>query len=156
MNFSTRLPELFLLLAAVPGQAPPPPPGGAGGAPPGGPAAPAPPASFFDELLGGRFSMMWLLLAMFLVLYFLMIRPESRRQKARNAMLKAMKKGDWVVTSAGLIGRVHRVDEKEVLLQVDKESNVKIRFLKSSITDVIPDGKGLEEGAREPTKEVMK
>ncbi|MBI4586633.1 MAG: preprotein translocase subunit YajC [Planctomycetes bacterium] len=162
MNIATRLPELVLGLAAVLGQAPPPPPGGAGGAPPGGPAPALPPpakpaGSFIEELFGGRYSMMWLLLAMFLVFYFLVIRPESRRQKARNTMLKAMKKGDWVITSAGLIGRVHRLDEKEVLLQVDKESNVKIRFLKSSITEVLPNGgKGQEEGAKEPSKEAMK
>ena len=84
-------------------------------------------------------SFLFLLGAMFLVFYFLMIRPERRRQKVRDAMLGRVKKGDTVVTTAGIIGRVHRVEEKEVVLQVDRDSNTRLRFLKSSINEVVTD-----------------
>ena len=87
---------------------------------------------FFDSV----YSFPAMLLLMFLVIYFLMIRPESKRQKARDAMLKALKKGDWVITTAGIVGRIQRLEEKEVILQVDKDSNVKMRLLRSAISEV--------------------
>ncbi len=114
---------------------------------PGGPPAPAPapvpgpgqgpqqPGSPFGSILIP-------LVLIFVVLYFLIIMPERRTQKSRQAMIRNVRKGDQVVTVAGIIGKVTRVDEREVVLQVDKDSDVKMKFLKSAIQDVIPEGIG--------------
>jgi len=75
--------------------------------------------------------------ALFFVFYFFIIRPQSKRQKEIRDKVENMKKGDKVVTSGGLIGQLNSVSDDSVLLEVD--SGVKIRFLKSSITDVNPD-----------------
>ena len=58
-----------------------------------------------------------------------------------------MKKGDQVITTSGIIGRVHRAEEKEVVIQVDKDSNVKVRFLKSAVSEVLTSGKNSGKGA---------
>jgi preprotein translocase subunit YajC len=75
--------------------------------------------------------------ALFFVFYFFIIRPQSKRQKEIQKKVEAMRKGDKVVTSGGLIGQVNSIDDETVLLEVD--SGVKIRFQKSAITDVNPD-----------------
>lgn len=75
--------------------------------------------------------------ALFFVFYFFIIRPQSKRQKEIRDKVENMKKGDKVVTSGGLIGQLNSISDDSVLLEVD--SGVKIRFLKSSITDVNPD-----------------
>lgn len=118
--------------------------GAAGAGAEGGPPPPDP---------GGFFNPTFLLVlgAMFLVFYFLMIRPEGRRQRAREAMLKAVKKGDTVVTTAGILGKVHRVEDKEVVLQVDKDSNTRIRFLKSAINEVLTGDRRVEAEKKETT-----
>lgn len=75
--------------------------------------------------------------ALFFVFYFFIIRPQSKKQKEIRQKVEAMKKGDKVVTSGGLIGQVNTIDDDTVLLEVD--SGVKIRFQKGAITDVNPD-----------------
>ena len=75
--------------------------------------------------------------ALFFVFYFFIIRPQSKRQKEIQKKVEAMRKGDKVVTSGGLMGQVNSIDDETVLLEVD--SGVKIRFQKSAITDVNPD-----------------
>lgn len=75
--------------------------------------------------------------ALFFVFYFFIIRPQSKRQKEIRTKVEAMRKGDKVVTSGGLMGQVNSIDDETVLLEVD--SGVKIRFQKSAITDVNPD-----------------
>ena len=74
--------------------------------------------------------------AIFLVFYFFIIRPQSKRQKEIQNKVENMKKGDKGVTSSGIIGILNTIDEDSVLIEVG--SNVKIRFLKSAITDVNP------------------
>jgi preprotein translocase subunit YajC len=75
--------------------------------------------------------------ALFFVFYFFIIRPQSKRQKEIRTKVEAMRKGDKVVTSGGLMGQVNSIDDETVLLEVD--SGVKIRFQKSAITDVNPE-----------------
>lgn len=75
--------------------------------------------------------------ALFFVFYFFIIRPQSKRQKEIRQKVEAMKKGDKIVTSGGLIGQLNSIDDDTVLLEVD--SGVKIRFQKGSITDVNPE-----------------
>jgi preprotein translocase subunit YajC len=77
--------------------------------------------------------------AIFLVFYFFIIRPQSKRQKEIKQMVEEMKKGDKIVTSSGIIGILDKIEENEVLVDVD--SGTKIRMLKSAITDVNPNKK---------------
>ncbi|MEX0770449.1 MAG: preprotein translocase subunit YajC [Balneolaceae bacterium] len=86
---------------------------------------------------GGAIMNLLFLGALFFVFYFFIIRPQNKKQKEIREKVEAMKKGDKAVTSGGLIGQVNTIDEDTVLLEVD--SGVKIRFQKSSITDVNPD-----------------
>jgi preprotein translocase subunit YajC len=84
----------------------------------------------------------WLMTALPLVmlafLYFVMIRPQSRRTKEHRAMVSAIAKGDEVVTSGGLAGRVNNVGESYITLEVS--DNVSVKVLKSSVTTVLPKG----------------
>jgi preprotein translocase subunit YajC len=73
--------------------------------------------------------------AIFLIFYFMIIRPQQRRAKERDKMLSNVQKGDRVVTSGGLHGVVAGMDEKTVLLQVS--DNVKMKFERSAISAII-------------------
>jgi preprotein translocase subunit YajC len=83
---------------------------------------------------GGGLSFLFPLLAIFIVFYFFMIRPQARREKERKAMIDAVKKGDKVVTAGGIHGTVVQVDETTLLIQVDQ--NVKLRFEKTAVGSV--------------------
>ena len=72
------------------------------------------------------------------IFYFLLIRPQSKRMKAHQAMLGGVKPRDTAVTSGGLIGKVTKVDENEVELEIAQ--NVKVRVVKSMLSDVRPYG----------------
>ncbi len=74
------------------------------------------------------------LIAIFAIFYFLMIRPQQTRAKAHRAMLDAVKRGDEVVTGGGLIGRVTKVADAE--LEVEVASGVRLRVLKGTLSDV--------------------
>lgn len=74
------------------------------------------------------------LVAIFVIFYFLMIRPQQKRMKAHRAMLDAVKKGDEVVTGGGVIGRVLRVQDNE--LEVEVAPTVKLRVLKGTLAEV--------------------
>ncbi len=80
---------------------------------------------------GGTMQMLVMFGAVILIMYFMMIRPQQKRQKEHQAMLNAIKKGDKVVTSSGMHGKVVDVDEKTALVEVAE--NVKIRFEKVAI-----------------------
>ena len=66
--------------------------------------------------------------------YFLMIRPQQRRMKQHQAMLAALKRGDQVVLSSGIIGKVVRVEDKEVGLEI--ATGVTVKVVKGMISDV--------------------
>ena len=68
------------------------------------------------------------------IFYFLLIRPQQRRLKEHRAMIAAVKKGDMVVTAGGLIGKVTKVAESEV--EVEVAPSVKVRVVKSTLSDV--------------------
>ena len=72
--------------------------------------------------------------AIFAIFYFLMIRPQQQRAKAHRAMIDAVQKGDSVVTGGGIIGKVTRVEDGEV--EVEVAPNVKLRVLKGTLSDV--------------------
>ena len=74
------------------------------------------------------------LVAIFVIFYFLMIRPQQRRMKDHRAMLDAVKQGDEVVTGGGLIGRVTRIKDDE--LEVEVAPTVKLRVVKGTLSEV--------------------
>ncbi len=85
---------------------------------------------------GGGFESLFFLAAIFVVFYFFIIRPQSKRQKEIQNKVAAIKKGDKVITTGGIIGTIASIEDAEVLVEVDKD--VKIRILKSAIGDVNP------------------
>ncbi len=92
-----------------------------------------------SSAMGGILSVMPLVL-IFVVFYFLMIRPQQKRAKEHQATLGAVKKGDKVVTGGGLIGKVTKVEEREV--EIELGVNMKVRAIKATIAEVIPAGTG--------------
>ncbi|MDB5774880.1 MAG: preprotein translocase subunit YajC [Herbaspirillum sp.] len=83
------------------------------------------------------------IILMFAVLYFLMIRPQMKRQKEQKAMMDALAKGDEVVTSGGLLGKVTKVNDGYVTVEISEGTEVVVQ--KSAITTLLPKGtvKGL-------------
>jgi preprotein translocase subunit YajC len=78
------------------------------------------------------------LVLMFVVLYFIMIRPQMKRQKEHKSMIEALAKGDEVVTSGGMIGRVSKLGE--TFLQVEVASGVELQVQRSAVVQVLPKG----------------
>ncbi len=73
--------------------------------------------------------------AIFVIFYFMIIRPQQKRAKEREKMLSNMQKGDKIVTSGGLHGTIAGIDEKTVLLQVS--DNIKLKFERSAVATII-------------------
>ena len=93
------------------------------------------------------------LILIFVVFYFLIIRPQSKKAKAHRAMLDAVRRGDKIVTSGGLIGLVTKVkDDNEI--QVEIAENVRVRVMRHMVSDVLnkSDEKSAPEKS-EPEKE---
>jgi preprotein translocase subunit YajC len=78
------------------------------------------------------------LLLMFAVLYFIMIRPQMKRQKEHRNMLAAMAKGDEVITNGGVVGKVSKVGEAYVGVEV--ADGVEITVQKAAVTTILPKG----------------
>jgi preprotein translocase subunit YajC len=74
-------------------------------------------------------------LAIFVIFYFLMIRPQQQRVKQHQASIAAVKKGDEVITGGGIRGRVTKVSDDEA--EVEIAQGVKIRVVKSTISQVL-------------------
>jgi preprotein translocase subunit YajC len=86
------------------------------------PAPPSPLASFMPIIL------------IFAIFYFLLIRPQAKKQKEHQEMLKNLSKNDEVITSGGIHGTVVNVKERTVILRVDE--NVKIELEKAAVTQL--------------------
>ena len=78
------------------------------------------------------------LVLMFVVLYFVMIRPQMKRQKEQKAMIDALAKGDEVVVAGGLLGRVSKLGESVLHVEVSKD--VEIQVQRASVVQVLPKG----------------
>lgn len=84
---------------------------------------------------GGMVSTLIMFAAIFAIFYFMIIRPQQKRAKARQKLLTALKKGDKIVTSGGMHGIIAGLDEKTCLIDVG--NNVKIKFERSAVSSVI-------------------
>ena len=78
------------------------------------------------------------LVLMFVVLYFVMIRPQMKRQKEHRAMIDALAKGDEVATAGGIIGKVTRLSEG--FLPIEIAHNVEVQIQRSAVVQVLPKG----------------
>jgi preprotein translocase subunit YajC len=82
------------------------------------------------------------------IMYFLMIRPQQKRMKEHREMIAAIRRGDTVVTSGGILGKVTKVEENE--LQVEIADNVRIRVLRSTVSEVRGKGEGAAQAKGDP------
>lgn len=76
------------------------------------------------------------LLLIFVAFYFLLIRPQSKRMKTLQATIAAVKRGDQIVTAGGVIGRVTKVEDSFV--EVEIAQNTRVRVVKATIAEVTP------------------
>ncbi|OBS10627.1 preprotein translocase subunit YajC [Acidihalobacter prosperus] len=92
---------------------------------------------------GGGLDFMILIAIMFAVMYFMIIRPQSKRAKEHKRLLEALSKGDEVVTNGGIVGKVTAVGDNFV--QVEVSEGVEVKLQKQAVTSVLPKGtiKGL-------------
>jgi preprotein translocase subunit YajC len=100
--------------------------------------AQAAPAAAGSDSMFTSFGSMLPLVLMFVVLYFVMIRPQMKRQKEAKAMIDALAKGDEVVTSGGVLGKISKIGES--FLSVEVASGVEIQVQRSAVVQVMPKG----------------
>ena len=92
--------------------------------------------SFFGQL--GQFGQLLPLVLMFVVLYFLMIRPQMKKQKEHRKMVEALTKGDEVATAGGMLGRITKVADSQLGLEVSE--GVEVQIQRSAVVQVLPKG----------------
>lgn len=110
-------------------------------------AAAAAPAGDFTTTLVGQIVP---ILIIGVVFYFLLIRPQQKRMKAHQAMIAGVKRGDVVVTSGGLIGKVRAVQDDELRLELSP--NVEVRVVRSTLSEVRTRGEPVAANDAKPSK----
>jgi len=90
-------------------------------------------------------------IAIIAIFYFLIIRPQSKKQKETQKMLSALKKGDKVVTVGGIHGTIQSVKEQSIIVKVD--DNVKIEFSRSAVSSIVSQSKEKEEKESEDSED---
>lgn len=98
----------------------------------------APPAAEGGEAAGGGILSFMPLIFMVAIFYFIMIRPQQRREKERKAMIAAVKSGEQVLLSSGIIGEICSVKEKTLIVRIAE--NTKVEVVKSAVTQIIEKG----------------
>ena len=99
------------------------------------------------SFLGGGDNMLVSLLPfilIFVIMYFLILRPQQKRQKQHADMVKNVRRGDTVVTSGGLVGKVTKVIDDEQV-EVEVSEGVKVRQMRSMLADVRAKGEPVKE-----------
>ena len=97
----------------------------------------APAAAAGGDISSSLMSMLPIVL-MFVVLYFIMIRPQMKKQKEHRTMVEALAKGDEVVTAGGMLGRVSSLNEN--FLGVEIASGVEVQLQRQAVVQVLPKG----------------
>jgi preprotein translocase subunit YajC len=87
---------------------------------------------------GGGFESIILIVLMFAVLYFLMIRPQMKRAKEHKTMVEALQKGDEVVAAGGMLGRISKIGDAYVTLEI--ANNVEVQVQRPAVQLVLPKG----------------
>ncbi|HVL58655.1 MAG TPA: preprotein translocase subunit YajC [Burkholderiaceae bacterium] len=82
------------------------------------------------------------IILMFVVLYFLMIRPQMKRAKEHKAMVEALQKGDEVITAGGIVGRITKVSEGYVTVEVQQNSGsaIELQMQRQAVQTLLPKG----------------
>tara|TARA_B110000503_G_scaffold502_1_gene739 strand:- start:317 stop:652 length:336 start_codon:yes stop_codon:yes gene_type:complete len=91
-----------------------------------------------DQAAGGELFQIGFLVVLFALFWFIAIRPQRKRQKEHTEMVSALKKGDEVITSSGILGKISALDENYITLNV--ASNVELKFQRAHVTAVLPKG----------------
>ncbi len=78
------------------------------------------------------------IVGMVVIFYFLLLRPQMKQQKEHREKIASVKKGDQVVTAGGLVGKVVKVDDDYV--EIDLAQNVRVKAVKQTLGDIIPPG----------------
>jgi len=78
------------------------------------------------------------LIVIFVIFYFLLIRPQTKRAKEHQAMIAALGKGDEVVTAGGLVGRIVQINDQYLTIEIAED--VEARFERSAVQKVLPKG----------------
>ena len=86
---------------------------------------------------GSMLAQLPFILALFAIMYFLLIRPQQKKLKDHQALISALRRGDMVVTAGGILGKVTKVKDDGNELEVEIATGVNVRVLKSTITSVI-------------------
>ncbi len=95
---------------------------------------------------GGDFVLQLLpIVLMIVIFYFLLFRPQQQRMKAHQEMVSNIRRGDTIVTQGGLIGRVTRVKDDGVEIEVEIADNTRVRVVKSTVADVRAKGEPVKE-----------
>ncbi|WP_374384261.1 preprotein translocase subunit YajC [Thermomonas sp.] len=100
--------------------------------------AQAAPAAAADSSFAGSLTSMLPLVLMFVVLYFVMIRPQMKRQKEHKAMIDAIAKGDEVVIGGGVLGKISKVGDSYIHVEV--ANGVEIQVQRGAVVQVLPKG----------------
>jgi preprotein translocase subunit YajC len=116
MSFELFIPSAVAQAATAPGSA----------VPVSGVPAVEPPSLF-----GALIEMLPMLAVCYLIFYFMVIRPQERKTKQHKALVESMKRGDSVVTSSGIVGKVSGVENDHILLEI--APNVKVKFLRQHV-----------------------
>lgn len=103
----------------------------------------------------GLFEQLFPFVLIMVIFYFLLIRPQMKRQKEHQAMVEAVKRGDTVVTAGGLIGKVVKVKE-DGELDVELAKDVVVRVVKSTLTDVRVKGEPAKPAKDDSDKKAKK
>jgi len=95
--------------------------------------------------MSGQFSMFIPLILIFIIMYFLIIRPQRAQMKKHQEMVNSARRGDIVVTGGGLIGKVTKVYDNTGELEVEVADNVRVRVIRSTLTSVRVKGEPVAE-----------
>ncbi len=77
------------------------------------------------------------LILIFVIFYFLIIRPQSKKMKEHQALINAVKKGDKVITNSGIIGKITDIDSKKNIIHLEIAEDVVIQILRHNISEVV-------------------
>jgi preprotein translocase subunit YajC len=102
---------------------------------------------------GGAFDLISLLplVLIFVVFYFLLIRPQQQKMRAHREMIEQLKKGDKVVTSGGILGQVVRIEDGKNTATVEIAKDVRVEVVRSTISDVVRDTPQAPVNENKPT-----
>lgn len=108
----------------------------------------------YAQAAGGTTDMLTSLLPLvliFVVFYFLLIRPQQKKMKEHKAMIEAVRRGDVVTTAGGIVGKVTKVQE-DGLVQIEIAEGVKVKVVKGTITEVRSKGGDVEDEDKSEAK----